>query len=685
MRHQRLALLIAAGTLLLALGVAVTTIAIANRGSTEHRDRIAADAIAGLDAALGERGYALSASAEAMLKDQGIRSWALGQRAPAWYSGIPREAVRAPGLGGVDYLLVIGPGGVVVGEQGNIAGPTFAPDTMQRPLSRALLLEQHTGGIARFPDGPLLFSSARTGAGTDALAVVLGVRLDEDEIDRLGRAQSRALALTYDGAAAGQTPHLETDGGTRRAVGLIQRTVDGETLVARVGVGVFSDQETNAQALLTVIGLLTTAGGLAALVLVLRGLVDRIQSLGEAIVSGEPEAGLLPALQAMRGPDEIGQIATATSDAFVRLRGRIEGALEEARMATARQLLGEHVIRSMTEGVLVERSDAVTTVVNPASVELLGVTLADLAGERGLLERTLGTPLYNALRLRAHQRPDTPPMLVTWSSRELVFDAYEVVDVSGESVNLMIIVRDVSGVLESERLKRDLVSMASHELRTPLTVLSMAVDLFAEDARPEQQAIVASAQRGAQRMRDLVEDLLDLARLENETATLDIADGDLADDCAGIAAMLHPVAAAKQVGISLHGPEGSLIVQYDRRHLERALTNLVGNAVKFTPEGGHVWIEYGVEEHPDGPYAFVNVLDNGPGVPPEEQTRIFHRFYRASNTRGVIPGTGLGLSLAAQIMALHGGTATLTHSDASGSRFRLEWPAVHREGVPSEA
>ncbi|TAK78399.1 MAG: hypothetical protein EPO16_03810, partial [Dehalococcoidia bacterium] len=319
----------------------------------------------------------------------------------------------------------------------------------------------------------------------------------------------------------------------------------------------------------------------------------------------------------------------------------------------------------------VERPDTVCIVCNPAAVGLLGVALHDLVGERGTVKRTLGSELYAALVRRAREEPDQPPLVMTWGARDLVFDSYEVPEVRGDEMDLMVIIRDVTAVLETERLKRDLVSIVSHELRTPLTVLTSAVEMIVETAAPEQQAIAESAQRNVARMRDMVDDLLDLARLESGQAEIERREVDLVGLCQETASLLGLQARAKQVGISVHAEVPAVPVDCDPRYLSRAITNLASNAVKFTPAGGHVWIECGVEAG----RAFVHVIDNGPGIPAGEQSRIFHRFFRASNTRSQIGGTGLGLSIVAQIMEMHGGAAALVHSDAAGSRFRLEWPA----------
>ncbi len=159
-------------------------------------------------------------------------------------------------------------------------------------------------------------------------------------------------------------------------------------------------------------GAAAAAFGMGGILLMLRALASRLGDLGDALATGQPEMGDSDALERLEGKDEVDRVATSTMDAFRRLRGRTDAAVEAARVATARQLLGEHVIRSMEAGVIVERPDTVCIVCNPAAVGLLDVALSDLIGERGTVERTLGNELYAALVKRACEEPARAPQPV---------------------------------------------------------------------------------------------------------------------------------------------------------------------------------------------------------------------------------------------------------------------------------
>lgn len=665
--------MIAGGAMLLVLAVAGALVARERTDEGDRSRRIANLEVSRVQAVIRARADAMGVVAHSLIKDPEVVQWGTGGRAPTWYVGAPREAVKAPGAAGADYMIFVGPGPTIVGQQGQPAALPFSGPNLQRPAQRSLIADEQTGNIIRFPDAPAVTASARTHTGTDAVAVGAALLLDREELDAIGRMIGREVHLEWmPSADAPAVAKVQREGTTDRAIGRLEQVVDNEVLVASITLAPGQTGGVAGQrVLLIATGVAVAALGMGGVLLMLNTLAGRVGDLGEALATGQPEMGDHQAVEALEGKDEVGRVASSTMDAFRRLRARTDTAVEDARVATARQLLGEHVIRSMEEGLLVERPDTVCIVCNPAAVGLLGVSLHDLVGERGTIEHTLGSELYAALIKRAREEPDQPPLVMTWGTRDLVFDSYEVPDVRGDAMNLMVIIRDVTAVLETERLKRDLVSIVSHELRTPLTVLTSAMEMITETAAPNQKAIAETAQRNVARMRDMVNDLLDLARLESGQAEIEPREVDLVALCQETASLLGPQAQAKPVGVSVHPSSPTVPVDCDPRHLGRAITNLASNAVKFTPAGGHVWIECGVENG----RAFVNVIDNGPGIPLDEQPRIFNRFFRASNTRSQIGGTGLGLSIVAQIMEMHGGMATIVHSDPNGSRFRLEWPA----------
>ncbi|PKN82260.1 MAG: hypothetical protein CVU47_03735 [Chloroflexi bacterium HGW-Chloroflexi-9] len=667
MRYQLVALVLACAT---AVAVAVGALFLwgALSGDGGDRETRAAEAeLALLQAALDARAEGLRRGAEALIADQDVVAFAgTGGAVPSVLDGgrISR--------GGADYVLISGPGPRRIFE-GGIADSLLVGATNASPAQLLLLQGAPDGAIFQFPGGPILAAGARTGPGTNAAAVVLGVRLDDAELQALA-APGRRVTLTWLASDA-PTPRISLSAAPDRRVliegavslghgeGILLATIDAPAQVVPSGV------EGRAQTpFIAVVG----GGALAVLSLLLltRALGHGVGELRSALsVAGPSIEGLQP-LEAIAGRDEVGRAAAEAVEAFGRTRALMDDAIDEARTATARQLLGEHVIRSMHEGVLVERSDTTCIVCNPAATLLLDVQAGDILGVRGGMAQVLGDDLYPRLLERAAADGAQRVELVAWAGRDLTFDAYLVPELRGEGHSLLVIIRDVSAVLEVEQLKRDVVSVVSHELRTPLTVIGSSLGMVNEAPPEMQRQLISTAERNVLRMRELVDDMLDLARLESGQAAPNLEPQSLVDICHEVASLLGPQAQAK--GIRVLEATDSDVPAYlrcDRRQVSRAITNLVTNAIKFSPEQSDVWIV--VRAEPE--WVHIDVVDSGPGVPLEEHERVFTRFYRATNTRERVSGTGLGLPIVRQIAELHGGRAGLMQTE-QGAYFRFSLP-----------
>lgn len=223
---------------------------------------------------------------------------------------------------------------------------------------------------------------------------------------------------------------------------------------------------------------------------------------------------------------------------------------------------------------------------------------------------------------------------------------------------------------ELDRLKSNFFSSVTHELRTPLTMILAPLEALLEDARtafaPEQREYLHAIRANALRLLKLINDLLDLARLEERYLRLRVEAVDLPALLTEIVEYSRPLANRKDIAIELElGPlSDDLFV--DAEKLERVLVNLLANALKFSEPGGRVWVWS--RAHPDA--VEVGVRDDGPGIEPEAQRYVFERFRQAdgSVTRRY-GGTGIGLALAREIVELHGGQLTLTSEVGTGSEF----------------
>ena len=225
---------------------------------------------------------------------------------------------------------------------------------------------------------------------------------------------------------------------------------------------------------------------------------------------------------------------------------------------------------------------------------------------------------------------------------------------------------------ELDRLKNEFFANVSHELRTPLTlILTPVEDLLsrglANDARPALLVI----RRNAHRLLRLIDDLLDLARLDVGGLRLHVAELDLNEVVTRVVEVSRPAAEARGMTLELETAPGELMIFGDPHRLEIVLTNLVGNALKFTPDAGRVAVRVWRDETS----CRVDVEDSGPGIPSEELGRIFDRFYQVEGSeRRRQGGAGIGLSLARKLSELHGGNVAVTSVVGSGSTFSVTLP-----------
>jgi two-component system OmpR family sensor kinase len=233
----------------------------------------------------------------------------------------------------------------------------------------------------------------------------------------------------------------------------------------------------------------------------------------------------------------------------------------------------------------------------------------------------------------------------------------------------------------SEDRMRRFVADASHELRTPLTTIRGFAELYRQGAArdpAELDRLMWRIEDQAARMGLLVEDLLLLARLDTERP-LDRQPVDLLALAAEAVNDARAVAPDRRIELVLGGDNGDhdgvLVVLGDDRRLRQVLVNLVDNALTHTPAGSPIEVRAGTSTLDGRPGAAVEVVDHGPGLAPEQAERVFERFYRADPARSPADGgSGLGLSIVAALVAVHGGTVAVDSVPGRGARFRVVLP-----------
>lgn len=252
-------------------------------------------------------------------------------------------------------------------------------------------------------------------------------------------------------------------------------------------------------------------------------------------------------------------------------------------------------------------------------------------------------------------------------------------DSDGSRHGYLLVITDETRAVEVARMKDEFVGMISHELRTPLSAIIGFLDLLQNDpAQPltvDQLEFVGIIERNAQRLLNLVGDLLFTAQVESGRFPLERREADVAELVRSAVASAGPHAQREEIELVAQVPETPVRLAVDSGRIGQALDNLLSNALKFTAAGGRVTasvreVDGGVE---------LAVRDTGVGIPEDEQGMLFTRFFRASTaTRNAVPGVGLGLTITRAIVLAHGGSMDVTSREGVGTEFRMILPASPR-------
>ncbi|MFJ2550837.1 ATP-binding protein [Microbacterium sp. NPDC087591] len=255
-------------------------------------------------------------------------------------------------------------------------------------------------------------------------------------------------------------------------------------------------------------------------------------------------------------------------------------------------------------------------------------------------------------------------------------------DGDGAQQGYLFVVTDESRAVEVARMKDEFVGMISHELRTPLSAIIGFLDLLQNDpGQPltdDQQEFVGIIERNAQRLLNLVGDLLFSAQVESGRFPLDRTDADLAELVRSAVVSAGPHAQREGITLTADVPDAPVRALVDPGRIGQAIDNLLSNAIKFTSAGGSVTarlilVDGGVQ---------ISVRDTGVGIPEDEQGMLFTRFFRASTaTQNAVPGVGLGLTITRAIVIAHGGVMDVESEEGVGTEFRFTLPAAPRTEV----
>ncbi|GMU40789.1 MAG: hypothetical protein AMXMBFR23_16550 [Chloroflexota bacterium] len=399
-----------------------------------------------------------------------------------------------------------------------------------------------------------------------------------------------------------------------------------------------------------VMGLLLAAVFLAGLELALLRPMLRLRRELAEVGAGHANA------VTVTGTDEVDRIASSINDMLERLAVATSEQARLTVLASDQRNLAETALAEMSDGLLAFGSDGLCTVCNPAAGRMLGLHPT----------RVIGRHVVDLLPGLATVPATDGPQLLEMNGRTVAVTR-NVASGPSRARASVVVLRDVTEILDVERLKRDIVATVSHELRTPLTAIRATVDLFESgDAGPMsdvQQRMVLLMGRNVDRLRHIVNDLLDLTSLESGRVSLDLGEVDMAQACERVVEDLRPAATAAQVDVTVESPApGEAVIAWaDASRIRQVIENLVQNAIKFSPAGSQVRIGL----HREGAETVVRIVDRGIGIAPEEHARVFEKFYRTRAGSRAAQGTGLGLPIARLIVEMHGGRI---HVESDGER-----------------
>lgn len=340
---------------------------------------------------------------------------------------------------------------------------------------------------------------------------------------------------------------------------------------------------------------------------------------------------------------------------------------------------GEAILSSIEDGLVVFNTKLKVTGINPAARLMLGLTYTETSSLQCadiIPERTACELIHNTVeRGSCPNLPEEQRIMVITHGERSRHYLFSVTVIRGRDTNLsgvVLLLRDVTRLKEIEQLKSEFVMAASHELRTPLTGLGMSVDLLLERAgqsfSQKDTALLQAAHEEIQRMKALINDLLNLSKIEAGRIEMEFEHTQVQTLYDHVLAVFKSQAEMKEVSITTELSEALPNVRVDANKITWVLTNLISNALRYVTKGGHIkLLAYRI-----GPHVHLAVSDDGPGIPPEYQSKIFQKFVQVKGQEA--GGSGLGLAICKEIVHAHAGAIWVESSPGQGSTFTFTVP-----------
>lgn len=360
---------------------------------------------------------------------------------------------------------------------------------------------------------------------------------------------------------------------------------------------------------------------------------------------------------------------------------RLNEELDQANTAlTQSEQKIQTILSAAGEGIVELSPLGAITYVNPGVMSMTGFEKQELLGEPFASVLTEASGEQFAEHLETHAEIDR------WSCELLMrrkrgepfwvrVSANTIRDADWKPLGLVLVATDIMHLKELDRMKTEFVSMVSHELRTPLTSIKGYVSMLREGElgkmSPEQREFLDITLENADRLMGLINDLLDISRIESGRLRLSISEFDFAEVITAVRSEMRTMGETKRIRTVVESPDEPLHLRADRDRVVQILANLLSNAYKYSPEATTVTVRARVEEG----YARILVIDQGMGLSEQDRAKLFTKFFRTEAAkRHGISGTGLGLSICRQLVQMQGGEMTVKSEIGEGSTFAFTLP-----------
>jgi signal transduction histidine kinase len=366
--------------------------------------------------------------------------------------------------------------------------------------------------------------------------------------------------------------------------------------------------------------------------------------------------------------DEIGVLADEFNEMISKLKEYEKINVKKLLMEKEKS---EAVVNNLSSPLIVTDKDHKIVLINETAKELFSLR-EDVLGTH-FLEVIKAEEIFEYIKNPEAKEEKTFLLKKNDKKRHYRISTKQVIDEDEEYQFTVTLLEDITRLKEIDNMKSEFVSTVSHEFRTPLTSMNMGLSMVINEdtgeLNEEQKELLEAAYEDVERLTELVNDLLDLSKIESGKIEMEFDKVDVNDIIEKTLNPFHKQAEEKEIELKFKQSEDNIFAYADPSKISWVISNLIGNALRYADEG-----KIEVDAEIKGRRVLVSVADNGPGIPKEYQSKIFEKFVRAGSDKEEKSGTGLGLAIAKEIITAHNGRIWVDSEEGEGSTFSFYIP-----------